>query len=97
MAYKKLLVDNTTCSRRFHITFDDAGEKVPRVEVKCQHCNTVIFKAENHPSVALAREENLVKTSALSENIVRECHFKDTFSVKTIKNQPDVEMYKPRR
>lgn len=93
MAYQKLLIDNTTCSRRFHVTYDDAGEKLPRVEVRCQFCETIIYSAENHPEVSLARAENLVKTSALSENIVTECHFKDQFSTKTIKDYGDKEMY----
>jgi hypothetical protein len=97
MAYQKLLIDNTTCSRRFHVTYDDAGEKLPRVEVRCQFCETVIYSAENHPAVALARAENLVKTSALSENIVTECHFKDKFSAKSIKDYGDNEMYNPSR
>lgn len=84
MSYKKILVDNTTCSRRFHITFDDEAAPKPRVEVRCPFCNVVVFDEENHPAVTLAREENLVKTSALSENIVSECHFEDTLSKKTI-------------
>jgi hypothetical protein len=94
MAYHKILVDNTTCSRRFHITYDDVREKLPRVEVKCQFCDVVIFSAENHPAVSLAREENLVKTSALSEDVISECHFKDKFSTKTVKNATDEDIYK---
>lgn len=97
MAYQKILIDNTTCSRRFHVTYDDAGEKLPRVEVRCQFCETIIFSGENHPAVSLARAENLIKTSALSENIVTECHFKDTFSSKSIKDYGDSEMYKQPR
>ena len=96
MAYQKILVDNTTCSRRFHITFDDIREKLPRVEVRCQFCDVVVFSAENHPAVSLAREENLVKTSSLSEDIISECHFRDKFSTKTVKNATDEDMYKTR-
>ena len=83
MSYQKILVDNTTCSRRFHITFDDSAEVMPRVELRCQFCDAVIFAENNHPPVTLAREENLVKTSALSENIVSECHFEDVLSKRT--------------
>jgi hypothetical protein len=83
MSYQKILVDNTTCSRRFHITFDDSAETLPRVELRCQFCDAVIFAENNHPPVVLAREENLVKTSALSENIVTECHFEDVLSKRT--------------
>ena len=83
MSYQKILVDNTTCSRRFHITFDDSAEAMPRVELRCQLCNAVIFAENNHPPVTLAREENLVKTSSLSENLVTECHFEDVLSKRT--------------
>ena len=83
MSYQKILVDNTTCSRRFHVTFDDSAEVMPRVELRCQFCDAVIFAENNHPPVALAREENLVKTSSLSENIVTECHFEDVLSRRT--------------
>jgi hypothetical protein len=82
MAYQKILVDNTKCSRRFHLTFDSTDTPLPHVEVKCQFCNATIFKADNHPKVQLAREENLVKTASLSENITQECFFEDTFSKK---------------
>jgi hypothetical protein len=84
MAYKKILVDNTTCNRRFHITLDDDAAPVPRTEVRCKFCNVVVFAEENHPPVTLAREENLVKTSELAERLVTECHFKDTLSERTI-------------
>jgi hypothetical protein len=84
MAYQKLLVDNTTCSRRFHLTYDDQAAAVPRVEVRCQHCNAVIFATENQPPMSLARSENLPKTSVLADNLTSECHFKDTLSERTI-------------
>lgn len=87
MAYEKILIDNTTCSRRFHLTFDSEAETLPRVEVRCQFCDVVIFSANNHPPVALAREENLVKTAFLSEHTVTECHFEDVLSKRT---QPKV-------
>lgn len=82
MAYQKILVDNITCSRRFHITFDSSDPVVPLTVVKCPICSATLFSAENHPRVQLAREENLVKTSQLSENITQECFFEDTFSKK---------------
>lgn len=83
MAYRKLLVDNTTCSRRFHITFDDQKPAVPHVEVRCQFCDAVVFSADQHPPVQLAREENLVRTTALSEHTTAECRLTDSFSAKT--------------
>jgi hypothetical protein len=84
MAYKKILVDNTTCNRRFHITLDDEAAPVPRTEVRCQLCGVVVFAEEHHPPVQLAREENLVKTAELAERLVSECHFRDTLSERTI-------------
>jgi len=79
MSYQKFLVDNTTCSRRFHCTFDDEEAKQSHVEVKCPHCGVAIFKADDHEPVALAREENLVKMTDLSRKVVKECRFQDPF------------------
>jgi len=79
MPYSKFLVDNTTCSRRFHISFDDAAEKLPHVEVKCPFCDAMIFAADDHPQVTLARQENLVQTAQLSEHLTKTCHFSDPF------------------
>jgi hypothetical protein len=79
MSYEKLLIDNTVCSRRFHLTFDNEAPLAAKVEVKCPHCDHLLFAAENHPPVKLARDENLVRTTSLSRNLVRECDFKDPF------------------
>ena len=79
MSYTKLLVDNTVCSRRFHLTFDNEAPLVAKVEVKCPHCQHVLFRAENHPPVKVARDENLVRTTQLSRNLLKECDFKDPF------------------
>jgi hypothetical protein len=79
MTYQKVLIDNTVCSRRFHLTYDNAAPLLPQVEVKCPHCDHAIFQAENHPPVKLARDENLVRTTALSRTLVRECDFKDPY------------------
>lgn len=79
MAYKKILVDNPTCSRRFHISFDDESNPVARTEVRCSYCNVVVFSEENHPQAILAREENLTKTTALSNRLTRQCDFEDPF------------------
>lgn len=79
MSYQKFLVDNVVCSRRFHVSFDDETSPVPHTEIKCPHCNFVQWSATNHPPVTLARDENLVKTTQLSRDLVRECKFKDQF------------------
>lgn len=84
MAYQKFFVDNTTCSRRFHLTFDSDNQTVDRVHVECPHCGVTVFSAKDHPPVSFQREENLVKTTALAEITVSECNFRDVLSEKTI-------------
>ena len=80
MTYKKILVDNIVCTRRFHITYDTEGAKQPNVELNCPHCGVVVFQEKNHPRASLVREENLVQTAELSEYRVQNCQFRDTFS-----------------
>ena len=79
MSYKKLLVDNPVCSRRFHLTFDDQANPVARTEVRCSYCNVVVFSEDNHPAVGLAREEYLTQSTQLSSHLTRNCDFKDPF------------------
>jgi hypothetical protein len=79
MSYQKFLVDNVTCSRRFHVTYDDEAKTVAKTSITCPHCSIVLWSAENHAPVKLARDENLVKTTQLSRDLVRECEFKDQF------------------
>ena len=80
MAYKKILVDNLTCKRRFHISFDDEAPTVPKVEIKCLHCDAVVFRRENHAPAKLARDEVLIKLTDLSPIRTTECYFQDRFS-----------------
>ncbi len=87
MSYQKLLVDNTTCSRRFHISYDDEGPRTPHVEVKCPFCDAVVFSADDHPEVKLARQENLVQTSQLAPNLTSACNFSDPFEKIKKKNR----------
>ena len=84
MSYCKVLVDNPNCSRHFHITYDDEAAKQGQVELRCPFCDVVIFHKDNHPPVKIAREENLTKTTNLSENLIADCAFKDNFGEKTI-------------
>lgn len=77
MSYQKFLVDNVTCSRRFHLTYDDEAKPVSTAEIKCPHCQVVLWSSERHPPVKLARDENLVTKTQLSRNLTRECEFKD--------------------
>jgi hypothetical protein len=89
MSYMKTVIDNPTCSRRFHISYDDAAAPVSQVEVKCPFCNVSIFKAENHPEVKLLRQENLIKDAALSDNIVTQCKFEDTYPKRAPAGKPN--------
>ena len=84
MTYRKFVVDNVTCSRRFHMSFDDEDSAITQVHVKCLHCGVTVFAAKNHQPVKFARDENLVKTTALAELTISECHFRDTLSERTI-------------
>lgn len=84
MSYKKVLVDNVTCSRRFHVTFDDEAAKVAETKAECPYCGITIFSAQNHPPVKVARQENLVKTTKLSDQVIKACEFKDVLSERTI-------------
>lgn len=83
MAYHKKLIDNVVCSRRFHLTYDDSAKPQPKVEISCKYCGKKVFSAENHPPVTLAREENLVVASELSDDIIRECDMQDKLSSQT--------------
>jgi len=93
MAYKKFLVDNTTCSRRYHITYNDQEQAVASTSIKCQQCGVTIFSATNHPKVSLAREENLTKTSQLADLLVSDCSFEDSLSQRTIPGRKDQDCH----
>ena len=71
--YRKFLVDNVVCSRRFHFTYDDESPTEKKVEIGCPFCGLTIFAADDHPAVKLARQENLVQTGTLSDRLIREC------------------------
>jgi hypothetical protein len=85
LAYVKKLIDNTVCSRRFHITYDDKDKTQAEVKLACPFCGITIFEAQDHPPANLARQENLVKTAELSDNMVYQCNFKDVLSERTQK------------
>ena len=75
MKYEKLLIDNATCKRRFHLVFESGAKNNTHVEVKCPHCGVVLFDETNHPPVVLARDENLIKSPDGSEPVVYDCKF----------------------
>lgn len=79
-------MDNTVCSRRFHLSYDDEANPIPEAVVKCPFCDEIVFSAENHPEVLMARQENLVKTAELSDLVMESCTFKDNFSIKPKNN-----------
>lgn len=80
MTYQKVLIDNPTCSRRFHITFDTDQPAQVQAKASCPFCGVVVFDEPNHPPVKIARQENLIKTQFLSDRLISQCEFKDTFS-----------------
>jgi DNA-directed RNA polymerase subunit RPC12/RpoP len=75
MSYKKIVVDNLTCKRRFHISFDEAEPAQTKVEARCQHCNAMVYSRKNHPPLRIVREENLVNTTSLSSLQTSACNF----------------------
>lgn len=75
MKYQKLLIDNATCKRRFHLVFESGAKNTDHVEIKCPHCGITLFNQDNHPPVILARDENLIKSPDGSESIIYACKF----------------------
>jgi hypothetical protein len=74
--YRHIEIDNPICGRRFHLAWEEGtGNVVPKVEVKCPHCDVTIFSASNHPPVILSREENLISSPDGSRPICSECKF----------------------
>lgn len=84
MGYQKFLIDNVTCSRRFHVVFDPDAPAAAKTEVRCAYCDMTIFSAENHPPVKVARQENLVQTAQLSDHLIRKCDFRDVMTEQTV-------------
>lgn len=81
MAYHKIFVDNVKCSRRFHIAFDDENPNLETVKLDCPFCGITVFEAKDHPAVEISRQENLIQTADLADLTMKECNFKDNFSV----------------
>lgn len=79
MAYRKIIVDNPVCMRRFHLAGDDAVAGAAGAELRCPHCQVVIFKADERTAVRFLREENLTKVTELSSELVQECALQDNF------------------
>ena len=73
--HKKILIDNAICKRRFHLIYEENSPKPEHVVIKCPHCSVILFEADNHAPVLLAREENLVKSPTGEATIVYECNF----------------------
>lgn len=73
--HKKILVDNVTCKRRFHLVYEENPATYEHVVVKCPHCSVVLFEDNSHSPVLLAREENLVKSPTGEEMTVYDCAF----------------------
>lgn len=89
MSYEKVLIDNPTCARRFHLTYESDAAKQNHVKVECPFCGVIVFEAKNHPEVKMVRQENLNQTQELSERIIKECRFEDKFGQQTIRVTKD--------
>ncbi len=77
MTYQKIFVDNLTCKRRFHLSFDESDPKTEQVKITCPHCDVIIYEAKNHSAVKFIREENLVRTFVQAEKTTTHCEFND--------------------
>lgn len=73
--YKKIMIDNVVCRRRFHLGLEEGGATVSQVEVPCPHCGMILYTAQNSAPVELLREENLVNAPDGSQRTLNECHF----------------------
>ena len=73
MEHVKIHVDNPSCMRRFHITFDKKAAAVEESSVSCLHCGQRVFGVENHPPISLARDENLIEYRQLGDRRVYKC------------------------
>ncbi|BBH52860.1 MULTISPECIES: hypothetical protein [Fluviispira] len=73
--YEKRLIDNAVCRRRFHLVYEEGTKNESHVEIKCPHCGVTLFEENNHPTVTLARDENLIKSPDGTQPIVYECKF----------------------
>jgi len=75
--YKKILIDNTVCGRRFHLVYEQGGLLEPEAKVNCPHCGITLFQEHNHPAVTLTREENLVcAPTGVESKLLTACDFK---------------------
>ncbi len=81
MVYRKIIVDNPVCMRRFHLACDDDEEYADSAPVKlrCPHCQVVIFTSTAGEKVSFLREENLTKVTSFSTQLLNECAWRDNF------------------
>lgn len=74
--YKKILIDNAVCNRRFHLVYEEKVENEKHVKIDCPHCGVTLFEKDNHPPVMLTREENLVNApNGVDAKIMYDCKF----------------------
>ena len=73
--YKRDIVDNAVCKRRFHLAYEQGGKSLPEVKVACPHCGVIVYEAQNHPVVILSREENLIKSPDGTYPVIYQCQF----------------------
>ena len=82
MAYKKFLLDNPSCNRRFHVSYDDEAVPATKTSIKCDYCGIVILEKKDHPPLKVSRDEIIIKTTKLSQRRTKDCAIKDFFPPK---------------
>jgi hypothetical protein len=73
--YKKIIIDNAVCKRRFHLSYEENSQNQDHVIVQCPHCSVTLFEKDNHPEVSLIREENLTYSPKGEGKIIYDCRF----------------------
>lgn len=84
MTYKKFLLDNVVCNRRFHVAFDDEDVPLDATQVKCEYCGITLLKKEGHPPLKILRDEIIIKTTKLSSHRSKNCRVRDFFPPKKV-------------
>lgn len=82
MAYKKFLLDNPSCNRRFHVSYNDEEEAVSSTKVQCDYCGVTLLEKKDHPPLKVSRDEIIIKTTKLSPRRTKECAIGDFFPPK---------------
>lgn len=84
MAYKKFLLDNVTCNRRFHVMYDDDEKVADKTSVSCDYCGVLLMEKKDHPPIKMIRDEIIIKTTKLSSHRTKGCQGEDFYPPKDV-------------